>query len=112
MATEMAKRMMAAFNRLGQTEQVVYRPSGGMPREVTAMVTRGVDQQFMANTACPLLTIELLNDAIDGVVAAKVNAGGDQIDVAVVVGGTRQTFNNVRLSQGKTDADWTALEVG
>lgn len=82
----------AGFLELGG-EDVVYRPRGGTPRTITALVDRpqpvyvGSGQNVIARK----LSITVANDATTGVDAATLDVTGDSFDVADKPGKARTT---------------------
>ena len=108
MASDVAKRQMTRFELLDMTEDLVYRPSGGDARTISALVDRpGADELGHGQAAAP--EIRVLNDATDGIDATELDLGADTIDVAERVGGTAaaRRFNRI-IGQ---DSEWLAFTV-
>ena len=108
MASDRAKRQMTHLESMSQTESVVYRPSGGDARTISALVDRpGADDLAHGQAAAP--EVRVLNDAADGIDATELDVGADTISVAERVGGTAaaRRFNRI-IEQ---DSDWLAFTV-
>ena len=108
MASDMAIRMMAMHQQLGQTETVSYLVTGQDARAIQAIIDRGGMEAYMQGMA-PGMTISVLNDASAGIDAANLDVGADRIEAAERVGGTATARGIQRvISQ---DADWLTLAV-
>lgn len=68
-------------------ETVVYKPSGGAPRTITAMVTRNPPEEIADGVRVNDLIVEVYNDATTGIVAASVKPGQDTLFVSDITGG-------------------------
>jgi len=108
MASDRAKRELAAYKRQGRTEAVVYRPAGGTARTIDALVRRGRREQAVNATKAGI-EIAVLNDATLGIAPASMNKGSDQVDVAERFGGSPQSRRFTEIVE--QDADWATLEV-
>jgi len=110
MASDRAKRELAAWVRQGQTESCLYRPGrDDLPqRTIAVTVDRGGPEPFGQGQA-PGFAVTVLNDATDGIPAATLDVGADRIDVAERVGGTPSPRGVQRIAS--QDADWLVLDV-
>jgi len=104
----LAERMMAKFNGLGQTEDVVYRPAQGSPRQITALVDRQAPEGVMNSTVFPL-RVTVLNDQFKGIDPAQMDRGTDRLDVAERIGGELSTRAIQRIVD--QDSEFATLEV-
>jgi len=108
MTTAAAIRQIAQMARLGQTENVVYRPAAGGRRSVLAMVVRRPPAPEMSG-ASAVIEVTVLNDASAGISAAELN-GRDTLEVAERLGGATQArmIADKVLSQ---DPEFVTVEV-
>lgn len=88
----LAERILAAFGSLGPggevaTEDVVYQPSGGSERTITALVDRERPDGFLSGRVYPF-EVTVINDAAEGIDPSVVDCGVDNIKVAERFGGT------------------------
>lgn len=90
------------------SEEIVYRPNGGDARTIRAIVTREIPREI-GNARSPLVRLTVQNDATDGITAAEIDDGADQIDVATKPGGTATTRNIYRVVSSNTA--FVTLEV-
>ncbi len=109
MASDRAKRELAAYKRQGQTETIVFRPAAGDAVERDALVNRGPFEQIFENMKAPMCKVTLLNDADEGIDAVTLDRGADNIDVAEVVGREATTRGIQQLAE--QDSDWLTLDV-
>lgn len=118
MASDRAKRQMAAWKRQGRAEEIDYRP-GGMPAEgeddnartIDAVVDRTSPEDVMSARA-PGMRVTVLNDADDGIATAgdeQIDRGADLLEIAELVGGEPVARGIQRII--KQDADFVTLEV-
>lgn len=73
-------------------ETIVYRPNGGRPRSIRAIVDRNPPEPIeeVPQALAPKLVLTVLNNERTGISshqAAAIDTGGDTVDVAVRVGG-------------------------
>ena len=77
-----AKAMPVCQRQFG--EWILYRPLGGIPRQIFVIVNRQpiapVRQASGART--PFIEIEAVNDPRTGIDSALLNTGGDRVDVS------------------------------
>lgn len=90
------------------TEQVIYRPGSGRPRELTVLVDRQ-GREGQMHTATPVITMTLLNDQVVGVDPALLDLGTDRIDVGERVGGSLLARNIQRIVN--QDNEFVTVEV-
>lgn len=80
-------------------EKIVYRPFGGIPRSITAIVNRDPPESLagVPGAVAPRLTIEALDHPWEGIPAGTVLINGDKVDVRLKKGGpiTTETVTNV-----------------
>lgn len=76
-------RLMTAFG-----ESVVYKPHGGAPRTITAMVTRDPLVSDENGVVSSDLIVEVYNDSTTGIESDRLTLGQDKIEVAGTVGST------------------------
>lgn len=108
MASDAAKRMLARYKALGQTESVVYKPKGGTQRTIDALVQR---LSFVSDLGALARSFQVtvLNDAVLGVSAATAIDDGDTVALAEVVG--RTAVDRLVTVSPETDTDWIVLEA-
>lgn len=117
MASDRAKRTLAAFKRQGQTETVTYRPGRAVlanrsTRQATIDVL--VDRlapEIELQAGHPVFHVTALNDADCGIPSdpALSDRQSDKVDVAERIGGAPIPRGMPRfVSQ---DPDWVTLEV-
>lgn len=88
-------------------EDVSYTPRGGVARTIRAIVDRSPPQRIDArgNVFTPRLTIQVLNDATDGIDSASMDAGGsDRVSLAYRPGTTAQSFGVYFPPEGTANA--------
>ena len=111
MASEMAKRQMETFERLGATEKLVYRPAkaGLRMRTIVCMVNRLGNQQMM-NGSAGRFEVTALNDETDGIPADDrlSDANADRIDIAERRGGDAKARMILEFADA-SDADWVVV---
>jgi len=87
-------------------ESILYRPNGGTNRTITALVRRAAPEAVAGpgsgRLTATVITITVVNDAIDGIENSGINIGGDKVDVAVREGETPRTLNIARLLKQTT----------
>ncbi len=76
-----APRLLSEFG-----ETVIYKPAGGAPRTITAMVTRNPPQEVTEGARTFFLIVEVYNDATTGILGKNITTMQDKISVADVVG--------------------------
>jgi len=71
-------------------EPIVYLPSGGGRRSITAIVERNPPTVFDAsgNAVLPTATIRIYNSCRSGISSREVNTGTDEIEMPLKVGDT------------------------
>jgi hypothetical protein len=71
-------------------EPIVYLPSGGGRRSITAIVERNPPSVFDAsgNAVLPTATIRIYNSCRSGISSKEVNTGTDEIEMVLKVGDT------------------------
>jgi len=71
-------------------EPIVYLPSGGGRRSITAIVERRPPSVFDAsgNAVLPTATIRIYNSCRSGISSKEVNTGTDEIEMVLKVGDT------------------------
>jgi len=71
-------------------EPIVYLPSGGGRRSITAIVERNPPSVFDAsgNAVLPTATIRIYNSCRSGISSKEVNTGTDEIEMVSKVGDT------------------------
>jgi hypothetical protein len=71
-------------------EPIVYLPSGGGRRSITAIVERNPPSVFDAsgNAVLPTATIRIYNSCRSGISSKEVNTGTDEIEMPLKVGDT------------------------
>lgn len=92
-------------------EAIVYRPKGGTPRTINAVVTRNPPQDSSAGIVQPLLEISVANHATLGISSADVDYGGDSVTLSDRIGGPTRSYKLHRPSTGQTDHDAGMLTV-
>ncbi len=112
MASDRAKREMASFTRLGETESVVYTPAaqGATPRTIDALVDRQIPSDVPGSHQGSGVThLAVLNDTVLGITATEADRGNDTISVAIHAGGAAvaRTLGRI-VSQ---DVDFVTFEV-
>ncbi len=107
---EAARRHLAAMTDRGLTEEVIYRPDGGDPRTIDAIVERPGRETFGTNAPAPRFRVRAVNSATDGIAATEVDTGKDRIDVAERIGGEATSRQITRLSE-LDDPGFTCVEV-
>jgi hypothetical protein len=112
MASNLAKLMLALWQRQGQTEQVTYRPAktGQAAREITVLVERPGAEPVM-NGRAPGFRVTALNDEQVGIPSAPSlsDVGRDTLDVAERLGGTAVARGVQRFVE--QDPDWVVVEI-
>lgn len=80
-------------------EYVIYRPSGGRPRTIRAIVERNPPELLVgADHARSLVfRIRVTNDAVTGIASDTIDTGGDHIDVAARLGQAKATRTITQL---------------
>ena len=109
MASDRAKRMMAAYRRQGQTELLTYRPHGSGERTIEAIVSRGPFER-VRQTQAPTYQVQVLDDAEAGITRAEIDRGADTIDIAELRGGTPAPRHIQRISE-QDNPDWMTLAM-
>lgn len=96
----------------GWGETVVYRPRGGVPRPVTALVDRSPPAIPAGGleTVTPNLVLTFEADAVRGVLPAELDTGGDQVEVALRKGGPPETRPITNLLHGEDGATCVAVD--
>lgn len=92
-------------------ESINYLPSGGGSRAISAIVDRRQPTALDAvpHGTAPLLTIQVLNDATDGISSSEINIGRDKVEVSERIGQAAQQHRFTKiLSQ---DLGMMKLEV-
>ena len=85
----MADLLFDAADAETPTEEVIYRPDGGVARPIRAYVVREQPEAY-GRARAAVTTVQVLNHATDGITAAELNKGSDTIDVAERYGGTKK----------------------
>lgn len=88
-------------------EDVSYTPRGGAARTIRAIVNRTPPQRVdgRGQVFTPRLTIQVLNDATDGIDSSTMDAGGsDQVTLAYRPGTTAQTFGVYLPPEGTSNS--------
>jgi hypothetical protein len=103
-----AAKMLAEFG-----ETIIYRPRGGAPRSIQAMVDRGPPQVpgGSVGTLAPFVVVEVRNSCTTGIRESDVDTGGDQIDVPLKSGGAMKSLSIKRV-QSSQDSGMVRLECG
>ena len=109
MASDRAKRQLAAWKRQGRTETVIYRPESGRPRRIDAVVFRTGRVEENGGWVQTMRVKVLLDEQL-GIAARQLDSGADQLDVADRVGGEAVTRRVGRIAG--QDVDWITIEVG
>ena len=108
MATESAIRHYAALLERGMAESIIYTPTGGTARTITALIDRQPPTlEFGAPS--PRIRIRLLNDATAGIEAQAMNHLRDTLTFAEIAGGTAHVQPTGQMVY--SDADEIVLEV-
>lgn len=73
-------------------EEIVYKPHGGLPRTITAIVNRTppAPPPGATEVVVPRLTITVENHATRGILLSDCDTGGDLVELAVRAGGTAE----------------------
>lgn len=109
MSSNLARCNFAMMQRLGQTEQVIYRPAHERPREITAVVTRDAPIQQMPQAMVFGTHVTVLNDELIGISSARADIGADRLAVAERIG-TKPVSRSIQRIVSQ-DADYLELEV-
>ena len=72
-------------------ESVVYKPTGGAPRTITAMVTRNPPQPAGDAPPTDYLHVDVYDDSATGISKDELTAGQDEIELYDLVGRNRRT---------------------
>lgn len=81
-------------------ETVTYKPDGGSPRQITAVVHRGRPDLVGLDGVSPLLTVHVQNDDTDGISSDEIDIGaGDAITVAERIGETARDHRITKILQ-------------
>jgi len=109
MTIDLAADTLAMLTDFG--ERIVYRPADGMPREITAIVTRR-PRELMDDVGVllPKLSIIVANHPQLGISSAQLDTGRDRVDVAERCGGPVVT-RMVGEIVGEHDEGMIELEV-
>jgi len=108
MASEHAIRMYASLLARGLAESIVYTPTGGTARTITAIIDREAPALELGVPA-PRLRIRVLNDATAGIEAEALNTQRDTLTFAEKAGGTAHVQATGQMVC--SDADEIVLEV-
>ena len=108
MATESAIRQYAAALERGLAESIVYTPTGGTARTITALVDRQPPSLSLEAPA-PRIRIRVLNDATLGIEGKSLNHLRDTLTFAEIAGGTAHVQPTGQMVY--SDADEIVLEV-
>jgi len=70
-------------------ETITYRPDGGKPRRITAIVERqdAEAEPAAGRTRQPGISIVVQNDCLAGISADEIDIGTDKVELALRVGG-------------------------
>jgi hypothetical protein len=84
-----------------ESRMVIYRPKGGLPRPIRAIIDRQPPEPLFPGQPRPLdfvLVVSVPNDPVTGIEHRTFDAGGDTIDVPLVYGGplVNRTFSAER----------------
>ena len=92
-------------------EDVIYYPFGAEPRSITAIVEREPPAIYNAsgNAVMPKAVVRMLNSRQLGVASSEVDNGGDQIGMALNIGGDVKTFSVMQMQS--QDSGVTVLAV-
>ncbi len=96
----------------GWGETVVYRPRGGVPRPVRALVDRSPPAIPVGGMehVTPQLVVTLEADAVRGVLPAELDTGGDLVEVALRKGGAPEARPITKLLHGEDGATCVAVD--
>ena len=77
------------LDAFAEGQMVVYRPKGGLPRSIRAIVDRPVPQpvEHGPRGVAVKVTLTVANDPVTGIDSRTFIAGGDTVDVPLVFGG-------------------------
>jgi len=111
-ASERARRALAAYVRQGQTEPAIYRPARDeLPaRTLDVLVDRNPGETIQQGRAVGF-RVTALNDELLGIPSNPLlsDLGADRIDLAERIGGTAVSRSIQQLAEH--DADWVTLDV-
>jgi hypothetical protein len=88
-------------------ETIGFTPKGGVRRSIQAIVKREPPARVPAGKpqqqgAVPRLTVEVIDDATDGVSIAQLNTGGDQFHLEYEPGKGEENFFLAQKPKGQT----------
>lgn len=94
---------------ISEGETVTFRPYGGTPRSISAIIDRNPPSAFgeMGNT--PVMIVTVANSDTIGISSSELNTGRDQIDIAERYGATATTRTVVSIV--RHDAGMLTVEV-
>lgn len=93
-------------------ESIVYLPTGGGRRSITAIVERNPPAIFDAsgNAVLPTANIRVYNSCRTGIASSEINIGSDQVELVLKIGSTiPRTFSFMTMTS--QDAGVTALAL-
>jgi len=97
---ELRDELRSALFGDAETEEIVYRPSGGNPRHIRAHVDRTGEAALGRGSAqSPVLRVTVLNDTALGIGSAEINVGSDTVDVAERYGEEDKTRSIYRIAE-------------
>ena len=102
MATESAIRQYAAALERGLAEEIVYTPTGGTARTITALVDRQPPALEMGAPS-PRIRIRVLNDATAGIEGKALNHLRDTLTLSEIAGGTAVAMPTGQMVESTTD---------
>ncbi len=108
MASERAQGQMERYAAACMAERILYHPHEGLPREIDALVERGL----IANVGqVPVgeIHVTVLNDELLGIPSARMDVGADRVEVAEKVGTARVPRGIQRILQ--QDGDFLVLLI-
>lgn len=112
MASERAKRILAAYTRQERTETAIYRPAraGLAARSIEVLVDRDPGEAVQQGRATGF-RVTALNDELLGIPSNPMlsDFGADRIDLPERVGGTAASRGIHQLAEH--DADWVTIDV-
>jgi len=109
MADDRTKSQYAHMLANGAAEEIAFRPSGGEARTITAVVERHAAAMHL-NAPAARMTITAMNDATEGIDAASLDCGKDQVQVAARGGGTAEWRYALEIVE--SDAETVTMAVG
>jgi len=100
------------MTRIGLTESITYRPTGGAARTIEAVVDRQLPTALPGSPA-PVRThrweVTLVNDSSVGIAMSSLNLQLDKLDVADRVGATAAARSILAILE--QDPEWLKLGV-